>query len=120
DKDQNRVKLRFNPTQLAFHQNRSNRDIVLKPRQKGISTYVLADYFRMAITQTVRSEEHTSELQSRENLVCRLLLEKKKIQMRRTWYSSLKSSLSPGLRSARRMTMMHTVRSVWPMATYIQ
>src|SRR5690606_42005460 len=27
-----------------------------------------------------RSEEHTSELQSRENLVCRLLLEKKKQQ----------------------------------------
>src|SRR5690606_41437979 len=29
---------------------------------------------------TVRSEEHTSELQSRENLVCRLLLEKKKFK----------------------------------------
>src|SRR5690606_39765776 len=29
------------------------------------------------IGQIVRSEEHTSELQSRENLVCRLLLEKK-------------------------------------------
>src|SRR5690606_24058103 len=28
--------------------------------------------------RSVRSEEHTSELQSRENLVCRLLLEKKK------------------------------------------
>src|SRR5690606_39988763 len=28
--------------------------------------------------QQPRSEEHTSELQSRENLVCRLLLEKKK------------------------------------------
>src|SRR5690606_40544158 len=28
--------------------------------------------------QPMRSEEHTSELQSRENLVCRLLLEKKK------------------------------------------
>src|SRR5690606_39448892 len=27
----------------------------------------------------VRSEEHTSELQSRENLVCRLLLEKKNV-----------------------------------------
>src|SRR5688572_31600661 len=27
-----------------------------------------------------RSEEHTSELQSQSNLVCRLLLEKKKIQ----------------------------------------
>src|SRR5436309_10504320 len=29
-------------------------------------------------SRRVRSEEHTSELQSRENLVCRLLLEKKK------------------------------------------
>src|SRR5438270_10299838 len=28
----------------------------------------------------VRSEEHTSELQSQSNLVCRLLLEKKKLQ----------------------------------------
>src|SRR2546430_11454873 len=28
----------------------------------------------------VRSEEHTSELQSQSNLVCRLLLEKKKIK----------------------------------------
>src|SRR5690606_40675576 len=42
--------------------------------------------FRMSVNSTgstkkedVRSEEHTSELQSRENLVCRLLLEKKKI-----------------------------------------
>src|SRR5690606_41433922 len=31
-----------------------------------------------SLSRTARSEEHTSELQSRENLVCRLLLEKKK------------------------------------------
>src|SRR5436309_9436805 len=31
-----------------------------------------------SVTGSGRSEEHTSELQSRENLVCRLLLEKKK------------------------------------------
>src|SRR2546427_1953935 len=31
-----------------------------------------------ALTATGRSEEHTSELQSQSNLVCRLLLEKKK------------------------------------------
>src|SRR2546430_8493741 len=31
-----------------------------------------------------RSEEHTSELQSQSNLVCRLLLEKKKKEL--TWY----------------------------------
>src|SRR2546422_5507665 len=33
---------------------------------------------RRAIPKSVRSEEHTSELQSRLHLVCRLLLEKKK------------------------------------------
>src|SRR4051812_49762057 len=31
-----------------------------------------------AVDRTARSEEHTSELQSHVNLVCRLLLEKKK------------------------------------------
>src|SRR5690606_39681262 len=33
---------------------------------------------RSRMSTVYRSEEHTSELQSRENLVCRLLLEKKK------------------------------------------
>src|SRR5690606_39785661 len=35
-------------------------------------------YGQSSSVPTKRSEEHTSELQSRENLVCRLLLEKKK------------------------------------------
>src|SRR2546421_2002563 len=34
--------------------------------------------FAIAPLKTQRSEEHTSELQSRSDLVCRLLLEKKK------------------------------------------
>src|SRR5690606_41320598 len=34
--------------------------------------------FQVTRPRQPRSEEHTSELQSRENLVCRLLLEKKK------------------------------------------
>src|SRR2546427_2630406 len=33
-----------------------------------------------ALDAVMRSEEHTSELQSQSNLVCRLLLEKKKTQ----------------------------------------
>src|SRR5438270_2151915 len=33
------------------------------------------------VSLVVRSEEHTSELQSQSNLVCRLLLEKKKEQI---------------------------------------
>src|SRR3989442_11742126 len=35
--------------------------------------------------KVARSEEHTSELQSRPHLVCRLLLEKKKKNMQRTF-----------------------------------
>src|SRR5260370_32628036 len=42
----------------------------VKPRRVGGSTYQVP---------IDRSEEHTSELQSHLNLVCRLLLEKKKI-----------------------------------------
>src|SRR2546427_8253480 len=42
----------------------------------------LEDQFGIKISdedaQKIRSEEHTSELQSQSNLVCRLLLEKKK------------------------------------------
>src|SRR2546430_7687523 len=34
--------------------------------------------FRSPFLKVTRSEEHTSELQSQSNLVCRLLLEKKK------------------------------------------
>src|SRR5690625_6092714 len=39
---------------------------------------LLADHFQQLTAQEERSEEHTSELQSRGHLVCRLLLEKKK------------------------------------------
>src|SRR5207302_6439743 len=48
----------------------------------GMKEAILYDYDfpRALVYQRAfeRSEEHTSELQSRENLVCRLLLEKKK------------------------------------------
>src|SRR3712207_9398778 len=46
----------------------------------SISTPVASSVSAMACTQSrwMRSEEHTSELQSRQYLVCRLLLEKKK------------------------------------------
>src|SRR5436309_16120340 len=47
----------------------------------------------------LRSEEHTSELQSRENLVCRLLLEKKKGRSHRASHTRAPSAPS---RAARR------------------
>src|SRR3989442_9955321 len=41
---------------------------------------VYGDRHKLRRTLQKRSEEHTSELQSRPHLVCRLLLEKKKIK----------------------------------------
>src|SRR5690606_41997884 len=40
--------------------------------------YIMGQTSNLLFISYLRSEEHTSELQSRENLVCRLLLEKKK------------------------------------------
>src|SRR3712207_7627285 len=55
---------------------------------RGVSTLDEIDEKRTSLrdegdVRTGRSEEHTSELQSRQYLVCRLLLEKKKKYIRR-------------------------------------
>src|SRR5438270_6258281 len=50
-----------------------NESIVLGQRK-----WIGGQLIESRIFQTQRSEEHTSELQSQSNLVCRLLLEKKK------------------------------------------
>src|SRR5690554_7364554 len=49
-------------------------------RQAGFA----ADHVLMGAVAGFRSEEHTSELQSRPHLVCRLLLEKKKTKLQKT------------------------------------
>src|SRR3989475_4592704 len=41
----------------------------------------------------IRSEEHTSELQSQSNLVCRLLLEKKKKDLQGNFHNGRNGSL---------------------------
>src|SRR5258707_6552283 len=46
-------------------------------RTQDIQGHILAHFHHIFLT-CQRSEEHTSELQSRQYLVCRLLLEKKK------------------------------------------
>src|SRR5947209_11460925 len=55
--------------------NRTGKDVT--PTEAGER---LLSYARrlLALAEEARSEEHTSELQSRQYLVCRLLLEKKK------------------------------------------
>src|SRR2546427_3369871 len=51
-------------------------NIAREAERKGVPT--LVRFFGRDTAREVRSEEHTSELQSQSNLVCRLLLEKKK------------------------------------------
>src|SRR5690606_41324381 len=68
--------------QWPSHQSRS-RTVLLKNAGASLHAYHLGQY-QIRLTDyhheqflSARSEEHTSELQSRENLVCRLLLEQK-------------------------------------------
>src|SRR5690606_39896598 len=61
------------PTTMPTTSRMRSRVWPFSPTSKWISTSISAWPFSAR-----RSEEHTSELQSRENLVCRLLLEKKK------------------------------------------
>src|SRR5256886_12313504 len=59
---------------------RSTALVVPRPRMRDdLADGFLAGEHRRQQNAVVRSEEHTSELQSQSNLVCRLLLEKKNI-----------------------------------------
>src|SRR5438270_11319389 len=55
-------------------------DVVQALAQDGVTLDAIALLYRSNAQRSAiaRSEEHTSELQSQSNLVCRLLLEKKK------------------------------------------
>src|SRR3712207_7143394 len=51
---------------------------LVESRSKNYLTIALEEIAQGKVKAESRSEEHTSELQSRQYLVCRLLLEKKK------------------------------------------
>src|SRR5437870_13914795 len=60
-------------------------DVVLPRKKSGVSRHRVSEDPFVGIHlfgDAMRSEEHTSELQSRGHLVCRLLLEKKKKQQK--------------------------------------
>src|SRR5207244_9195264 len=62
---------------VAYPAGDYNRDVIEYTRNLGI-TYGYAVTPNTNSDSLFRSEEHTSELQSPDHLVCRLLLEKKK------------------------------------------
>src|SRR5690606_39892071 len=54
-----------------------SESVAVELMKRGAVDYLLKDVDFLDNLPAARSEEHTSELQSRENIVCRLLLEKK-------------------------------------------
>src|SRR5687768_17659147 len=91
----NRSRKKKNQQLLPLHfikgLHKNTRRILLKRVNCGIGEIfmrVLSQEFRVRSRESgfrsqCRSEEHTSELQSRLHLVCRLLLEKKKIKKKK-------------------------------------
>src|SRR2546430_7648061 len=57
----------------------SDSDRRTKLRPGGSVGFIVTAWKRNQDSVNLRSEEHTSELQSQSNLVCRLLLEKKQV-----------------------------------------
>src|SRR5690606_23734159 len=77
---QNTLKRCYNLLGWFHHRGRCCRT-----RYSHTINYIVSNNIGLRADERARSEEHTSELQSRENLVCRLLLEKKKEDNRQAW-----------------------------------
>src|SRR3712207_8986784 len=65
---------------IAMRKSRASYNCSEPIRAYGTSSASRPTAVPKALYNISRSEEHTSELQSRQYLVCRLLLEKKKLQ----------------------------------------
>src|SRR6266436_2375113 len=68
----------FNDTATTEIYTLSLHDALPISTRKPVTTFPSPPKDRSRVPSGLRSEEHTSELQSRLHLVCRLLLEKKK------------------------------------------
>src|SRR5436305_8734392 len=70
--------IRRPPRSTLFPYTTLFRSLRFRTRQAPALSYAVSKRLKSQRFQALRSEEHTSELQSRPHLVCRLLLEKKK------------------------------------------
>src|SRR5207302_8523536 len=64
----------FDPTGAEYRSGHTQGDAILRRDRANVLRALHPDSVSCQQLYTLRSEEHTSELQSRENLVCRLLL----------------------------------------------
>src|SRR2546422_4657646 len=98
--------IRRPPRSTLFPYTTLFRSMIRRPPRSTLFPYTTL--FRSRWSPYHRSEEHTSELQSRLHLVCRLLLEKKKSLRNATLFqgSQLPRDETTGLHEA-----AHTIRS---------
>src|SRR5947208_12087425 len=80
----------FRSSRICFRLDSNQRELTrelpaLHRRWGGLATLQRRDCHRCRAAILRRSEEHTSELQSPDQLVCRLLLEKKKTSKISSW-----------------------------------
>src|SRR3989442_10437094 len=78
------------PLELLHHQGDAPPCLPLAPCARHLPEQ-MARPANPSIQNDGRSEEHTSELQSRPHIVCRLLLEKKKQRLRSASRATLRS-----------------------------
>src|SRR2546430_8126138 len=80
----------FSPFSSSIAVGSNTAEFPLFPNTQSIrATCLLISLSSANASSRMRSEEHTSELQSQSNLVCRLLLEKKKKQTLQHWRAHL-------------------------------
>src|SRR5690242_20943380 len=83
----------------------SRRPAARRPLSADLEATSSARSIAEAAANVPRSEEHTSELQSHVNLVCRLLLEKKK---KNSTHDTITSTTTPNLKRAKHLNLPPT------------
>src|SRR5258708_27935934 len=86
--------IRRPPRSTLFPYTTLFRSVRALAERAGLSARHFARLFQAEVGVKCRSEEHTSELQSPDHLVCRLLLEKKKRRLSSCPYIACGISLS--------------------------
>lgn len=87
-KDKELMPLPFNPIQSMYWENRTNRDIILKPRQLGFTTLKVAEYFERIINEDnvtaviiAHNADSTQKIFASVQLMYENLPEEKKLQL---------------------------------------
>lgn len=72
DKEKNLKPLHWNEAQSHFHANRTGRDLILKARQLGFSTYVQGEMYRRSVTgtRTTMTMAHDDETTQKLRRMC--------------------------------------------------